>query len=625
MTLKSKLLHQSVLFFLLFAMLIPLAAAGQKSIFLSEETVRQFRIIVYDDNSVIQQTAAKELQTYLKKIFNFGPPISSRKKTLVAGPRFYLGEGFVRDSIFKIDTLPKDAFIKAFRNGNIYLGGKDDLDARSVQEHFLSRAERANFSTLFAVYDFLENDLGVHWFFPTRLGEFIPRSSEYIFAEEVLTEKPAFVERTFGKTLYYDVDTIMLWMLRNKVTYLKGPTTYKHIWNKILPPKKFYDSNPAIYAKYDGNRKKVSKNGRPAQLCTSNPKTINLFIRQSQKYLDSHPNQTNFSLSPNDHKEFCQCKSCRAQDTCKVGSLTYGRMSCRIFTFYSLVFDSLSKLYPDLKIGGLAYKEYAMSPKEKILPDNFCLTLAINNFGFGNGNCSSPDTLIALIRSWKIKNGNGFFGFPYGNTWVYPYLRTNEYQRLIHELAENNFDKVKFYFYPDWYNQGLDIWLITKMLWDPDVNVDDLKRIYYFSVFPESYPVINQFHSELLRKGKRLKTCVPGYNLPGAGGTKKMFLEIFDSELLATTATRLKDRLANKKLTVKEAENIRNFLKLISFLQLEREAYSQSVFGKMFSDKKSISDGATKIYRLQNSLVLSNKSKYWNKEKSPSFFIRPVR
>ncbi len=587
--------------------------------------MKDYTIAVFNKTSIIQFKAAKELQYYLNRIFKVKLKIIEKKQVNPNGTYFLLGEGFLVDSLGRTGTLPKDAFVKAFHNGNIYLGGKDDPDAPSLQEHFLSRAEEANFGSLFAVYDFLENDLGVHWFFPTFLGEFVPAAKEFVFTEEVRVEKPAFVQRTFGKTLYYDADTVMLWMLRNKVTYLNGPTTYKHIWGKILLPKKFFDANPGIYAKYDGKRRKFSKNGRPAQLCTSNPKTIKLFIEQSRKYLDSRPNQTNFSLSPNDHKEFCQDKRCLAQDTCKVSSPTYGKMSCRIFTFYKIIYDSLSKYYPDLKIGGLAYKEYAMAPDEKILPDGFYLTLAVNNFGFGSGSCSSPDTLAALIRSWKIKNGNGFFGFPYGNTWIYPYLKTKEYQRLIRELAASHFDKIKLYFFPDWYNQGLDIWLITKMLWNPQVNVDELKKTYYLSVFPESYPVIYQFHSTLLRKTERLETCIPDFTLPGAGGTKRIFLEVFDSELLDKTSVQIEDKLENKKLTVKEAENLRNFLKLLSFLQLEREAYSQTILGKMLSDKKSITEKADKVYRLKNSLILSDKSKYWSKKKSPSFLIRPNR
>jgi len=594
----------------------------QPAIGLSAETIGEFDIVIYNESSVIQQFAAQELQHYLEKIFKVKPDIKDKSHLDKNGNYFLLGAGFLIDSLQQPDSLPKDAFVKAFHNGNIYLGGKDDLDAISIKKNFYQKAEKANFGTLYAVYDFLENNLGVHWFFPTYLGEFVPHEKVYSFEEQTDRINPAFEQRTFGKTLYYDKDTIMVWMLRNKVSYLSSPTSYKHNWGKMIPPQKFYDSLPTTFAKKNGKREKFTRNNRPAQLCTTNPQTIQLFVRQSLAYLKQHPKVTEFSLSPNDNKNFCECDNCLKQDTCININPVYSRMSCRIFLFYKTIYDSIINYYPDIHIGGFAYKEYAVETGKNILPKDFNIRLAINNIGFGNSECSTLDTLFMIIRSWKDKPNTGFYSFPYGNTWVYPYLKTDAYQKLINELVNHNFHKIKLYFYPDWYNQGLDIWLITKMYWNPEINIDSLKKVYYQSVYPESYPIVHHFHNILQNNINNLNVCIPNYSLPGIKRTREIFLALFPIELLDKTERSLQSFLAEDMLTMKEKENISIFIKMLDFLKTEQQAFSMHQWRKIGIDKTSLSNSKSKILSLKNSLILSGKSLYWDPVKSPSFYIQ---
>jgi hypothetical protein len=549
--------------------------AQAKSDTLSGQTLKQYSIVCYNENNVIQYFAASELQRYLTAIFHVNVPVINKKDIRIGRKYFFLGIGFTPDSLNITGKLTKDSFIKGFKNQNIYLGGTDDQNIKSVKIDFSRRSENANFGTLYAVYDFLENDLGVHWFFPTYLGEYIPSQPNYYLREQVQTVKTPFEQRAFGRTLYHNGDTVMLWMLRNKITYLHNSALFKHNWKNVLPPKVFFDDDSSCFANIYGQRKEFSNNGRSSQLCTTNERTIELFIDQAKKYLKSNPRVKSFSLSPNDNENFCECDNCIKQDIYENISPKYSKMSFRIFSFYKTIYDSLIKYFPNIHMGGLAYKEYSTNLENARIPDDFIIRLAINNIGFGNKECSTIDTVSMIMESWENHNKKEFYCYPYGNSWDYPYLKSHTYQKLIKELDKNKFYQVCFNFYPDWYSQGLDIWLISKMFWNPDVNIDSLKTIYYKSVYPVSNNAIRDFHIKLEKRIANLAVCVPEYH-PGKERLNEIFLKLFSNEFLNETRNKLELELKIPNLTLKERNNIANFLKMIDFLTTQQYARSSN-------------------------------------------------
>ncbi len=593
----------------------------QVSTLLSKKTIGDYKIIIYSDSSVIQQFAAQELQHYLKAIFKVSPNIISKKKLKKTDSYFLLGEGFLLDSLQLPDTLQKDSFIKAFRKKNIYLGGKDDLDALSVKENFFQRDEKANFGTLYAVYDFLENNLGIHWFFPTHLGEFIPNDSIYSFEPILIQRRSFFNERTFGKSLFYDEDTLFYWMIRNKVSFLKNPTNYQHNWQLILPSSKYFASNPEIYAEQNGKRVMFNKMGKSAQLCTTNPKTIELFLENIKDFLSKHNNCTNLSLSPNDGDEFCECRNCTNLDTIINISSRRSCLSNRIFTFYRILYDSINKYYPELNVGGLAYDKYCAAPRNVDLPKNFNIRLAFNDFGFYRNKCSKLDTLIRIIESWKTKKNVGFYSFPYGSKWVYPFLNTEDYQKIVVKLVENNIRSIKLYFYPDWYTQGLDIWIITKMYWEPNISIDSLKNLFYNDIFPKSNQVIRKFHSELIENINKLDLCDDNYSSYNIVRIRQIFLKLFQANFLKENITQVNNCLNRSNLGDKESHNLSNFKEILNFLLREQNAYLMYQILHVYPTKIERDKFIQNLRKLKNSLCLTNNSNYYDSQKSPSIFL----
>lgn len=576
---------------------------------------------MYNDSSVIQHKAADELKHYLQSIFKISPKIIKKENLQKNGLYFFLGKGFLADSLNITDTLPKDAFVKAFHNRNIYLGGDDDLDLNSVKYGFFKPVENHNFGTLYAVYDFLENNLGVHWFFPTYLGEFVPDNKEYSFGEEIQVTVPAFTERAFGiEYLSYNKDTAMIWMIRNK-TELSNIKLYNHNWRKLVPPSVYFDSLPGLFAEVNEKRRTYNNPNKYAQLCTTNEDLVRLFVDNARQYLKTHPGEKYLSLSPNDNRKFCECENCIKQDTCVNISPAYSRLSNRIFTFYQRVADSIWKDYPDLELGGFAYYQFAAPPCNLKLSDNFHVRLAINNIGFYSKKNLKMDTLTSLIKNWKNKNNNlGFNSWPYSGRWAYPIISTDNYRILITTLYQNNFKQAKFTFLPEWYAQGLDIWLITKMLWKPDVDIDSLKEIYYQAVYPKSNEIIRNFHTVLQNRVDTLDIFQWKYTST-IERLRDIYMKLYDESFLRETKFKIENALKDKKVTGKERENLLNMKNLFDFLILEYDAYSTYRQMKLLPGKQARNDFEKSISLLRKSPGLAYHSAYFDPSKSPSLFI----
>ena len=265
---------------------------------LSEKNIGSYDIIIYDTSSVIQKFAAKELQLYLMKIYKHELPIQDRND-LSRLNHFFLGSGFVKDSLFQVDTISKYAIIQCFHNGNVYLAGYDPK-IESIKKQFFKPVDTVIFGTLTATYDFIENNLGVNWFFPTFLGEFVPNSKSISFEEKVRITEPDFNDRSFyWKSLYHNKDTIMYWMLRNKLMETSN-SIYKHNWHNLVPSTEYFDTMPELFAEINGKRihktSNIKAHGNSAQLCTSNPATIDLVIKNIIGSIDTTQQSQKISL-----------------------------------------------------------------------------------------------------------------------------------------------------------------------------------------------------------------------------------------------------------------------------------------------------------------------------------------
>lgn len=590
---------------------------------LTESSIDQYDIVIYDTNSIIQQFAAEELQTYIKKIFHKKLIINNINYT-TSKYHFLLGNGFVKDSLFSIDTISSHATIQCIYKGNIYLAGEEPI-IKDLKKYFFSAEEEISFGTLYATYNFLEKKLGVHWFFPTYLGEYLPDNNVVDLKNELSIETPDFYERSFfWKTLYHDKDTIMLWMLRNRLME-SSTSLYKHNWYNLVPSGKYFETNPGLFAEVNGKRKRQTSNskahGNSAQLCTTNPETVDLVIENIGKTIKSKNSAQYISLSPNDGKGFCECNECKRADALSVQFSKFTEHSYSIHSFYRKVSDSVFKNYPNARLGGYAYKKYASATRNINLDNRFHIRVAINNYGFGNSNCSSYQELENILTSWHGLHPNtGFLSFPYGGYWIYPAVRTGLYRKLVKSLKVNNYRDVRFVFFPEWYNQGLDIWLLSKMLWDAETDIDSVKNIYYNTVYSKSKNTITAFHNYLETNFNEIELCVKDFTMT-TNITRQLFKSIFQKDSLFYFKIEIEQYINNPSTDNKEKINLLNFKKIIDLLISEHDAFTLNEIAKVVPNTEKRIEFEKNLEILRKTICITNKSAYFNSIKSPSLYL----
>jgi len=590
----------------------------QAQIVLSEQTIGQFDILIYDTSIVLQQFAAKELQDYLSKIYGKKINITNTQNS-VNKYHFLLGTGFVNDSLFSTDTISEYALIQCVDKCNVYLAGYD-IKVDNINNYFIEAADTANLGTLFSTYDWLETTMGVNWFFPSALGEHVKKGIR-ILKQSIRIFEPAFRERTFKMNLlYYNKNAAIQWLVRNRTnkSYIRS---YNHNWNRIISQDNYFDSLPEFFAQIDGQNRSYTRTGKYPQLCTTNKGLISLFIENIESIPEFQEDHC-ISISANDNRLFCECNDCTKLDTTIIIGPEYSKISNRMFTFYSTIADSILQKWPDARIGAYAYKQYSVPIENLSLPEQFHIRLAINNYGFGNRSCSTMDTLEMIINSWGNSHKNiGFYSFPYGNGWVYPIIQTQRHKQLLKTLAASRFNSIRFALFPEWYFQGKDIWILTKLMWNPDLSIDSLENIYFKTIYPNSFKVIKKIHKSIEENCVNFNTCCPNYNKANKEFTN-IYLKIFDGDLLDETYDSIELIIARGGISKKEEKNLDNVLQLIRFLKLELKAYRNYKYFGVLPGVDDREEFELILERLKKSLCLPNRSNYYDNKQSSSLYIK---
>lgn len=128
--------------------------------------------IVCDDNGAVASFASDELQKHLEFITGYRFPIVLEKNDYEKA--FYIGV------VPKEDKKPLKAEEARYliTPSSVYLYGEDKITVTGEDEiQTVTKASRNRTGTLFAVYNFLENELGVHWYEPGDIGIVYKRNS----------------------------------------------------------------------------------------------------------------------------------------------------------------------------------------------------------------------------------------------------------------------------------------------------------------------------------------------------------------------------------------------------------------------------------------------------------------
>ncbi len=401
------------------------------------------------------------------------------------------------------------------------------------------------------VYAFLEQELGCRWYTPDALGEYIPQRATITIADLQMQDSPDF-ESIAGFGRHPDEEASGLWMRRNGVE--GSPQHFhSHNWFKIIPADSI-KAHPQWFA--------LLGNGRSTrQFCTTHPQVLEMTVASARRYFDENPHMQSFSLSPNDHRGFCRCENCLALDA-ELGVdpfVTGGALADRLVYFFNQVAEEVVKTHPQKRLAFYAYLTYTKPPRvvkpHPLLlpvlvhtPWDYCMHHAIDD-----PDCERNRPFAENVLGWQEISQNLMMYDYYGH-WSLggPMGMVHRIRRDFPWLHRHGGIGVYAEAHPQWWTQGLNLYIPPKLAWDLTTDVDAIIAEYYENMFGPAASDISAY-------GQMFEDVMADVPKEAALDFEQAFLLSMTPDFLSRAAALLDnadDRIRKAGLPVHEAEAI---------------------------------------------------------------------
>ena len=414
---------------------------------------------------------------------------------------------------------PGGILIRTFANGLAMLGPDD----RTPSDPYGSR---------YAVTTFLEDTLGCRYLWPGESGKVVPRQKTITIKRLDTRLTPLFEQRNIRWSGYssriqqgldrlgFTKNDFLQARKRASSTQLQSSTWMG--WQRmggtlglrtgdgtILPAKtwrKFLKEHPEWFAmQRDGSRFFDISWERP-RLCKSNQALIEAIAQEKIKELDSHPGQRSISLMTQDgggKAGFCMCPDCKALDppegrptriwtynhkSGRTERFDYVSLTDRMAYFYNAIAEKVAKKYPKVLFTGQAYSVYASPPLRHKLHPNMVIRLVHRTDHYANDEVRALgmadwDAWADAVGMIYWRPNSLLWGRFEGTTGVYVHKLAEDFSHIAHnKCVGTDFDSCMHH----WATQGLNYYVLAKLHWNPDLDVDEAIDDYCRSGFADA-------------------------------------------------------------------------------------------------------------------------------------------
>lgn len=325
------------------------------------------------------------------------------------------------------------------------------------------------------IFIYLER-LGFRYYFPNPDWYIVP-SIKNIYTDFNYVGRPSFDHRriwygygTVGSK--YGDDNYKFWCMANRLGGSMNAVV-GHAYDDIVA------RNQDVFKQHPEWFYPVSANGS----IPSNPKfdltnksLIQFIISDALKRIDQAMKRGQplkmITMSPSDGLGTCNTPACQ-----RLGTVTD-----RVYSLINTVARAVSQKYPGTWVSGMSYSEYAEPPTIKLEPNVFVsIATAFNNSRF---------TTEELIREWSKKAGKvGVYDYLGLYAWDFDLpgkgraCKINEMASAIksyYRLGARGYEAEST---PGSINKGLGHYIASKLLWDVNADVDDIKNEFFQKCF----------------------------------------------------------------------------------------------------------------------------------------------
>ncbi len=349
--------------------------------------------------------------------------------------------------------------------------------------------------------------------------EVVPEG-EIVFPRADAFEKPAFeVRELFWREAMDGAFAVKLKLnsSRSSITPEQGGKAmffnFSHSFNRLVPPEEWFDSHPEYFSMVDGRRLRER-----TQLCLTNPDVLRICIDRVRGWIVEHPEYDIFSVAMNDWYNNCRCPDCLALDEAE------GSGAGTMIHFVNRIADSIAEDFPRMKIHTFAYL-YCRKPPRRVRPrDNVIVRLCsieccfLHPIGACGRETGPIDVQSGRSERFDGQNGGGSAFLEDLRGWaaicknlcVWDY--TTNYANYLQPfpnlrvLAPNlrlfRDHGVKGVFEQGNFSLGragalgpLKIYLLGKLLWDPDLDEGQLTDEFVRGYFGPASPQMREYVS----------------------------------------------------------------------------------------------------------------------------------
>lgn len=471
----------TLFFHLAFLFLAVQPAFGQQPIVLAEDGLSRYRIIVPAAASPHEMKASETLQNYLLQISGAALPVI-RANQGTSPYEIVLGQNERLDALgldLDFNALKEDGFVIRTDNLRLIIAGGNEK------------------GTLYGVYTFLEKYLGCRMYSPKV--KVIPQQKRIELGKIDDRQIPVITFRDTHYRITWDAEYTDWHKLDHDPDGGRPDWgMWVHTFNELVPPETYFQDHPEYYAQVRGKR-------MPTQLCLTNTKVLEITVQNLRRKIAQNPGATYWSVSQNDNRDYCTCDQCRAIDERE------GSPSGSILHFVNQVADR----FPDKMISTLAYEYGRKAPKNLRPRENVNIMLCSIEVNRDKpiAEDSTSSSFQRDVEEWgKIAGDIIVWDYVIQfNHLISPFPNLHVLQPNIQFFAEHGVTAM--------FEQGnrevggefaaLRGYLISKLLWDPYLDVDalmnDFLNGYYGAAGKPIRKYIDEMREALLRSGKPLR------------------------------------------------------------------------------------------------------------------------
>ncbi|MBI5094026.1 MAG: DUF4838 domain-containing protein [Candidatus Hydrogenedentes bacterium] len=373
--------------------------------------------------------------------------------------------------------------------------GDESFTYRNMGPHIVILGGKQR-GTMYGVMSFLERELGCRWYTPKVTVA--PKKGQYQFHYLHHTEAPSIRVRN---DFYFEAFD-PAWAAHNRIngamTHREQPGGVECYWSvhtfyPLVPPAEFFASHPEYYSLIAGKR--TADN---AQLCVTNPDVLKIVVERIKKTMKDSPQYLIYDVSQNDWGNPCQC------DACQAIAKKEGSESGPIIWFVNQVAEQVQAEFPDKFIGTLAY-QYTRKPPATIQPrDNVGVRLCSIECCFAHDfrTCKQNATFLQDTEGWT-KLAKHLYIWDYVvnfSHYVMPYPNFRVLQPNIQYFRDHH--AIGVMEQAAYQGRGgefaeLRAYLIAKLLWNPECDVNDVIGDFMYGYYGRSGQYVRAYFDML--------------------------------------------------------------------------------------------------------------------------------